>query len=307
MISIFGYGSLMNVVSAKRTMPNATNFRPGELCGYTRCYNLVSISGIKSGLVNLDTKEMAALSIRKVDNSTVIDDETNDISPRVSGIIFDIPEDESIPYFEREHRYKPVQINVTESESHRVINVWSIIEQTDAEYKTSILNSVSQQLITPPESENSSGQCLNNEELVIFAQTEYNNRVGQYYQGQLWGRNDIYPMPKYCISCLLAAFDLGGVDYVVNMLEHTLLADGHTSLHVYLKDKVSYIDPCTLGSMTDLPNCYDPRLYESLTQDKLMTREEGLDIQHSEPDHTVHGIADKNGITLYSIIHRVIV
>ena len=49
MVTIFGYGSLMSYSSVLLTMPSALNFRPATLVDYSRDFNLVSISGIKSG------------------------------------------------------------------------------------------------------------------------------------------------------------------------------------------------------------------------------------------------------------------
>ena len=48
-VTIFGYGSLMSYSSVLLTMPSAMNFRRGTLEEYSRNFNLVSISGIKSG------------------------------------------------------------------------------------------------------------------------------------------------------------------------------------------------------------------------------------------------------------------
>jgi hypothetical protein len=51
MVTIFGYGSLMSYSSVLSTMPSALNFRAASLEDYSRSFNLVSISGIKSGML----------------------------------------------------------------------------------------------------------------------------------------------------------------------------------------------------------------------------------------------------------------
>ena len=195
MVTIFGYGSLMERSSAQKTMPSAKNFRRGKLMDYIRMFNLVSISGIRSGVANIMSKEIAALSIRTKTDSCVM------------GVLFDLPTEQLDGYLEREHRYKPIQASVWD-ESHNTNSIaWTVVEQTDAEY---LIN-----------------RCSNSE-------AEYFQRVKQYYDGSLWGRNDILPMPKYCITCLTAAYVLGGIDYINNMLDYTMLADNETSLRSYL-------------------------------------------------------------------------
>ena len=48
-VTIFGYGSLMSYQSVLTTMPSASNFRAASLSDYSRNFNLVSVSGIRSG------------------------------------------------------------------------------------------------------------------------------------------------------------------------------------------------------------------------------------------------------------------
>lgn len=68
---------------------------------------------------------------------------------------------------------------------------------------------------------------------------EWEMRVGQYYQGVLWGREDILPMSEYMIDTLIAAYELGGLKWFDNMLDATLLADKITSLRTYLLKRLS--------------------------------------------------------------------
>ena len=194
--SVFGYGSLMECFSAQKTMPSASNFRCGKLDDYIRMYNLVSISGIRSGNANLTTNEIAALSIKPNNNSFVL------------GVLFDLPLNQLDGYLEREHRYKPIQTTVWDFELETNVVAWTVVAQTDEEYL--------------------SNRCSNNSD-------EYFKRVKQYYEGLLWGRTDILPMPIYCFTCLKAAYVLGGLQYLDNMLDNTLLSDNTTSLRSYLR------------------------------------------------------------------------
>jgi hypothetical protein len=176
-------------------MPKAINFRKGCLEGYRRTYSLVSVGGIRSGSANFDTKEMAALAIQQCPSS----------SDRVFGILFDVPTDEVPGYIEREHRYKPVYVQIYDYSTNSKILALRVIEQSDSEYKAS---------------------CGNDD--------EYYQRVGQYYQGSLWHRKDILPMKNYMLSCAYAAYELGGNEYIKNYFDGTLLADGVTTLRSYV-------------------------------------------------------------------------
>ena len=95
--TIFGYGSCMSPVSVHRTCASATLFRPAVLSGYERTFNLVSISGIRSGAADRSTNEIASLAIRPA-------------AGLVCGCVFTIPESELAPYLEREHRYRVVKV-----------------------------------------------------------------------------------------------------------------------------------------------------------------------------------------------------
>eukprot|EP01041_Mallomonas_annulata_P004310 gene4310-8570_t len=190
--TIFGYGSLMDYTSVKSTLPSASNFRKGKLLNFTRFYSLVSVSGIINGFANWETMEVAALAVKPSPGGVVL------------GCLFDIPETELIPYLEREHRYKPIQICV-EVDTASNSNAWTVIEQSDEEYKNTM------------------------------TQDQYNQRVGRYYDGQLWGRRDILPLRNYMLTVITAAKFLGGDEYLDNMLDETYLADECTSLRQYLE------------------------------------------------------------------------
>lgn len=201
----------MDPSSALRTMPSAINFQPAVLYGYQRIYNLVSISGIRSGLSNSDTKEMAALSIRK----------SFDENDRVMGCVFEIPQSDLAAYFNREHRYKPMEVSIsilstaadgTSTSLSSYSSVWTVIQQSDEEYQRSM------------------------------SSEEFRERVLQYYDGQLWGRSDIFPMRSYSNDVIAAAYKLGGITWAENLLFCTRLADEERTLidyYIMFRDRVS--------------------------------------------------------------------
>ena len=187
----------MTYSSVLKTMPNAIGHRGGVLPSFERVFSLVSISGIKSGEANFDTMEVAALGVRPSSQDK-----------EVRGVLFDIPEDEFSAFVEREHRYKVVKLpvidaNMTSSDT-QCTEAWVVTEQTDDEYKST----------------------MNIE--------EYEERVGRYYKGQLWGRSDLKPMRKYLSNCIIAADavdrELGSANnsHLINLMDMTYLSDGWT-------------------------------------------------------------------------------
>ncbi|KAJ1426588.1 hypothetical protein B484DRAFT_450649 [Ochromonadaceae sp. CCMP2298] len=268
-VTIFGYGSLMDASSALRTMPAARNFRRGVLRGFHRRYSLVSVSGIRSGNADLNTLEVAALAIRSgvgrggrgcrgcrnsegccggCGGCKEAEDEGAETAAEemVLGVLFDIPCAQLGPYLEREHRYRPMQVSVQEwggvggvgarhggqdqgsrggdssasssssggsAHSHSTYTTaWAVVEQTDEAYKTSLHTDTTQ------------------------AHLEYQRRVGQFYSGRLWGREDILPMAPYMVSVLYAAYKIGDSEWLQNNLD-ALLADGR-SLRGYLRGRL---------------------------------------------------------------------
>lgn len=178
LITIFGYGSLMTYQSVLMTMPHALNHRFATLYDYERVFDLVSISGIRTQKANLDTLEMAALSIRPQKHA------------RVHGVCFDIPEEELAAYKEREHRYVVKEVLVEEDlsvsdsnaekrdnndKSTTMTTAYTVVQNTDENYFREM----------PP--------------------SEKYERVEQYYDSSLWSRTDIFPLRQYLINCVIAA------------------------------------------------------------------------------------------------------
>lgn len=217
-VIIFGYGSLMDERSAASTMPTAVNFRRGTLTGYQRVFGLVSISGIKTKRANVETNEIAALSVVPVEGSSV------------HGVLFEIPTHELGAYLEREHRYKTIEVDILEwnglddcnTNTSRNVKAWTVVSQTDDDYRT---------------------KCGSVE--------EYHTRAGQYYSGSLWTRDDIFPMPKYLVSVLLAAYTLGKSGYLTHLLDDTLCANGST-VRLHCLDVLFGVHNDTMLTQSDL-------------------------------------------------------
>lgn len=186
----------MSPQSAMKSM-TIENFRGGILFDYTRSSNLVSISSIKSGTANMETLECAALSIAPSPSSSLYS------RTSVCGCLFDIIEDDLDPYVQREHRYAVEKVNVYDVNTDDTCEAITVVAQTDEQYRSSM-----------------DGQ-------------EYHERVGRYYQGQLWGRSDIYPLPMYTSNVIKAAYELGGDRWLNNFLGETFLCDGKTTLREY--------------------------------------------------------------------------
>jgi cation transport regulator ChaC len=197
----------MSLDSIKRTMPSARNLCAGELMDYQRVFSLVSIYGIRAGISNFDTKEMAAVAIYPYAGS------------RVLGCLFEIDEDELDAYFEREHRYKRQQVqvairseNAKESNAVAYQTCWTVCGQTDEEYRSK-----------------------------IASEEEWHRRIGQYYSGSLWERRDILPMKQYLLDIVLATWNFKGTEWLINFLDDCMLADGTTSIRSHLQRM--YSDP----------------------------------------------------------------
>ena len=202
----------MSPASVHRTCPTATLFRPAVLHGFERTFNLVSISGIRTGAADWATNEVAALAIRPSSRSVVC------------GCIFTIPEGELAPYLEREHRYRAVRVvaqvvpdphawapllslsasAATPEAAAETVECWTVVAQTDEEDLASMSGASlcrwrgARPSAHPPLS--SAG-----------GRDEWQERVGQFYpSGRLWGRPDVLPMPAYLSACVHAAEGLGG-------------------------------------------------------------------------------------------------
>ena len=228
----------MTYQSVLMTMPHALNHRFATLYDYERVFDLVSISGIRTQKANLDTLEMAALSIHPQPHA------------KVHGVCFDIPEEELDAYKEREHRYivKEVlveeDLNVSDSNTERkdtndksttMTTAYTVVQNTDENYFR---------------------------EMPLQEKYE---RIEQYYNGSLWSRTDIVPLRQYLVNCVIAA---NAIDELLetcqnkdkdkedvkisdietsntaarqcivlkNLMDECFLADGSTTIRQYMKN-----------------------------------------------------------------------
>lgn len=185
----------MNIDSAKRTMPSLQSFQCGRLYGYQRVFSLVSVAGLNNGCV---FPHVAALAIRGAAPEAF-----------VLGCVFEIPAEELEGYLRREARYRTIEVDVEieDGKNKLTVKAWTVIEQTDEDYR----------------------------ERLVEENKSYETEVGQYYDGQLWGRTDILPQTGYLSLCIDAAASLGhGQDHVRrNLLQEGFLADGVTTIGTY--------------------------------------------------------------------------
>ncbi|XP_004508188.1 uncharacterized protein [Cicer arietinum] len=71
-ISICGYGSLLSEKSARSTFPQLTNFRTARLTGFRRLFSIVGSFFFTHQIANLETQEIAGLSVEPCQGETII-------------------------------------------------------------------------------------------------------------------------------------------------------------------------------------------------------------------------------------------
>ena len=149
---------MLSESSAKRTCPNLTNFRVASIKGWERIFSLVSVSQLKNGNANVEENQIAALAVRKSTNPSSL----------CIGTLFDIEEKDLLELTRREHRYNMTEIQAFDGPNDST-SVTCIVftASSDEEYK----------LKCQKEGDNETFHTI----------------VGQYYNGQLWGRKDIFP------------------------------------------------------------------------------------------------------------------
>ncbi|GGO83280.1 hypothetical protein GCM10011348_26670 [Marinobacterium nitratireducens] len=191
MIPVLGYGSLLSEASARETVPGLERFRLVRVPGYRRIFNKVGVVFFSRHGASEDSLEIASCATEPAAGCEIV------------CAAFDCPDDEFLQLYEREHRFRWIEVDVIEADGGRSRGR-ICTRYSDAEYR---LN-----------------KCI--------TEAEYHRRVGQYYRGPLW-RDDILPFPRYLSFCLRAAAEQGpGI--LDNFLDSSFLADGETSLRDYL-------------------------------------------------------------------------
>ena len=209
-VTIFGYGSLMDPSSVRRTMPSAARHRRGTLRNYARVFSLVSLSHIKwlaagegDAAAAVQQKEIAAVALRPAPDAVV------------EGALFDIDVEEVEAYKTRERRYEFVTASVREEEGGALVEALVCIESDDVRYKAK----------------------------GTFA-ADSAGVIPELYDGPLWGVPNLLPAPRYLTLCRDAARVLGGGEMEERFLDQSLLADGRTTVRQYCEG-ITEIVGCT--------------------------------------------------------------
>ncbi len=207
MISVVGFGSLLSERSARDTVPGLKNYRLVRVDGYRRIFNKVGILFIAGHGQAPDSLEVSSCSTELCSDTSIIVAQ------------FDCPVDQFGELYEREHRYRWIQVEARGLDGSAQPPARMCTGYSDLEYR---LN-----------------KCVTDE--------EYHDRVGRHYQGKIW-RNDILPFPRYLKFCLVSAASHG--DAVLdNFIDTSFLADGETSIREYLVERRDLIP----SSLRDRP------------------------------------------------------
>ncbi len=102
---VFGYGSLINIDSLKKTIPNIKKLYKGKLIGYKRVFDLQAVRklGEQGPVAVLDIEE--------------------DIDSVVNGVYFDINEEELESLKEREIIYKCIKIDIQTEDGGQISGI----------------------------------------------------------------------------------------------------------------------------------------------------------------------------------------
>lgn len=114
-VPIFGYGSLMDVDSAKRSV-RLRSYCHASTTGFERCFNLVSLGRIKSdGPSVWHTNEVCAVAVRR----------SREISVKLLGVVLFVPRADLPYYLRRERRYR-----FTDTKARFCQHHWSLTRAT---------------------------------------------------------------------------------------------------------------------------------------------------------------------------------
>ena len=203
-ITIFGYGSLLSVWSCRRTCPSVSDHRLAVLPGWQRVFSLVSASQLRNGNADAVLRQLAAVAVAPAFQT--------ESPPFTVGALFSINRDEFAALCKREHRYEIKKLECYEADDvkrERSIPAFVVLESTDENY------------FRKCNSEQAEGEAEG---------SKYHELIGQFYDGSLWGRQDIFPVTKYLRFCVAAAHVLGGSAAQNNFLDASFLADRSTSI-----------------------------------------------------------------------------
>ncbi|MFT5196695.1 MAG: hypothetical protein ACI85U_003731 [Candidatus Promineifilaceae bacterium] len=191
-VQIVGYGSLLLEESARKSAPGLTGFRLVRVPNYIRIFN-------KVGIVFHTRRAIAPADVRRASCATRWRE-----GAEIVCTTFECPADELPNLFEREHRFRWIDVEFQEMDG-RTGTGKMCTEWTDEAYRAN----------------------------RIKDEADYFNRVGQFYQGKLW-RDDILPFPEYLKLCLAASHS-HSEELATQFVQSSYLADGRTTIESYLQ------------------------------------------------------------------------
>jgi hypothetical protein len=98
--TVIGFGSLVDPRWAKETMPHLSNFRTGQVHGFCRVFNLVSIVNIKRGYAR-EPYVATCTAVRRVESILLVS-------------LFEVPHSEYAAFAQREARLRHEVIEYVE-------------------------------------------------------------------------------------------------------------------------------------------------------------------------------------------------
>ena len=199
-ILIVGYGSLLSEVSARKSVPNLTEFRLVRVPNYIRIFN-------KVGIVFHTRRNIAPADLRRASCASRYRE-----GAEIVCTAFHCPADEYPELFEREHRFRWIEVDFVEADGS-VGKGQMCTEWSDEGYRAT----------------------------RIQDEADYYQRVGQHYQGKLW-RDDILPFPEY-LQLWLDAAGSHGPDLVEHFKQSSYLADSTTTIKDYMQNTPNALIP----------------------------------------------------------------
>lgn len=204
MISVVGFGSLLSERSARETVPGLVNHRLVRVPGFKRIFNKVGIVFISDHGQSSESHEVSSCSTEPCHQTEII------------AAQFECPVEEFQHLYEREHRYRWIEVEPVGLDGTAQPNARMCTSSTDLDYR---LN-----------------KCV--------TEDEYHHRVGRHYRGMIW-RDDILPFPRYLKFCLVSAAAHGD-EVLDNFLDSSYLADGTTRIRTYLLEQRPDLIPSSL-------------------------------------------------------------
>ena len=126
--TLIGVGSLMSEASARSSFA-LTDFRGGEVAGWERVFNLVSMTNIKRGATNFDTCEMSSLAARPIPAARAAS------AQRMRVSLFEIPDSDLPEFYRRENRYQHKMVPYVDDNGGEGLGLLCV-QNTDAGYKS---------------------------------------------------------------------------------------------------------------------------------------------------------------------------